>query len=166
MRRFITTLATAALVLMGCTDKKEKGEETTSTEAVEELSTQEEAAPKVNPEEGKALIAKLYSELYTNDKSINAVSKLLGDKLNAKLNEMDGEVPLVDYDPFINAQDYDTKSIQSTLTITELSDGLFQVDVEPMKDDKQTLQLTLGFDDTGTLKILDIPSNPDISVLK
>lgn len=166
MRRFITTLAIAALVLMGCTDKKEKGEETTSTEAVEELSTQEEAAPKVNPEEGKALIAKLYRELYTNDKSINAVSKLLGDKLNAKLNEMDGEVPLVDYDPFINAQDYDTKSIQSTLTITELSDGLFQVDVEPMKDDKQTLQLTLGFDDTGTLKILDIPSNPDISVLK
>lgn len=169
MKRLIALLAVASLVLAGCTSKKAEGDETTAADSTQEVTTQEETTPKVDPEEAKALINKLYTELYSNDnsiKSLDDVSDLLGDKLNAKLNEKDGEMPLIDYDPFINAQDFDAKSVMSSLTITELSEGLYQVEVEPLKGYKETIQLTVGYDDKGELKILDIPSNPDISVLK
>lgn len=170
MKRLIALLVVAALVLVGCTSKKAEGDETTTTAAdsTQEVTTQEETTPKVDPEEAKALITKLYTELYVNDNHIGSdvVLELLGDKLNAKLNEKDGEMPVIDYDPFINAQDWDTKRVMSSLTITELSEDLYQVEVEPLKGSKETIQLTVGYDDKGVLKILDIPSNPDISVLK
>lgn len=166
MKRLITILAIASLILAGCTGKKTEKDEATSAENSQEVAVQEDLAPKVNPEEAKSLITKFYTEVYDNNMSIDKWAEFLGDKLNAKLNEMDGEIPLFNYDPFINAQDYDANYIQSSLVITELSDDLYQVDVEPMKGYKQTLQLTVGFDDGGVLKILDIPSNPDVSVLK
>lgn len=165
MKRFIITLVVASIVFAGCTDKKAEKDETTATEVVQEVAIQEEATPKVDSEEAKSLISQLYTELYVNEISNDKRSGFLGDKLNAKLNEMDGEMPLIDYDPFIDAQDFDGKSVQSSLTITELSDGLFQVEVEPLKGYKKILQLTLGLED-GALKILDIPSDPNISVLK
>ena len=166
MKRLIALLAVASLVLAGCTSKKAEGDETTAADSTQEVTTQEETTPKVDPEESKALINKLYTELYVNDKTCDEISNFLGDKLNAKLNEKDGEMPVIDYDPFINAQDFDAKSVMSSLTITELSEGLYQVEVEPLKGYKETIQLTVGYDDKGELKILDIPSNPDISVLK
>ena len=169
MKRLIALLAVVALVLAGCTSKKAEGDETTAAaDSTQEVTTQEETTPRVDPEEAKALINKLYTELYVNDNHIgfDVVSELLGDKLNAKLNEKDGEMPVIDYDPFINAQDWDTKRVMSSLTITELSEGLYQVEVEPLKGSKETIQLTVGYDDKGVLKILDIPSNPDISVLQ
>lgn len=166
MKRLIALLAVAALVLAGCTSKKAEGDETTAADSTQEVTTQEETTPRVDPEEAKALINKLYTELYVNDKTRDDISNFLGDKLNAKLNEKDGEMPVIDYDPFINAQDFDAKSVMSSLTITELSEGLSQVEVEPLKGYKETIQLTVGYDDKGELKILDIPSNPDISVLK
>lgn len=166
MKRLIALLAVASLVLAGCTSKKAEGDETTAADSTQEVTTQEETTPKVDPEEAKALINKLYTELYVNDKTCDEISNSLGDKLNAKLNEKDGEMPVIDYDPFINAQDFDAKSVMSSLTITELSEGLYQVEVEPLKGYKETIQLTVGYDDKGELKILDIPSNPDISVLK
>lgn len=166
MKRLIALLAVAALVLTGCTSKKAEGDETTAVDSTQEVTTQEETTPRVDPEEAKALINKLYTELYVNDKTRDDISNSLGDKLNAKLNEKDGEMPVIDYDPFINAQDFDAKSVMSSLTITELSEGLYQVEVEPLKGYKETIQLTVGYDDKGELKILDIPSNPDISVLK
>lgn len=165
MKRLIALLAVAALVLAGCTSKKAEGDET-AADSTQEVTTQEETTPRVDPEEAKALINKLYTELYVNDKTRDDISNSLGDKLNAKLNEKDGEMPVIDYDPFINAQDFDAKSVMSSLTITELSEGLYQVEVEPLKGYKETIQLTVGYDDKGELKILDIPSNPDISVLK
>lgn len=161
MNKIITTLAIATLVLAGCTDKKSEDEETTATETTQEVSAEELSAPKVTPEEGKSLITKLYSELYTNEKLFEEMTGYFGDKLKARL------IPVVmDYDPFITVQDYDAKSIQNSLTITELSEGLFQVEVEPFEGIKVTLQLTLGYDDNGVLKVLDIPSDPNISVLK
>lgn len=160
MKKIITTLAIATLVLAGCTDKKAEGEETTATETTQEVATEDLSAPKVTPEEGKSLITELYSELYTKEKLFEEMSGYFGDKLKAKL------IPVRDYDPFINGQDYDAKSIQNSLTITEISEGLFQVEVEPLKGYKETLQLTLGYDDNGVLKVLDIPSDPNISVLK
>ena len=167
MKRLIALLAVVALVLAGCTSKKAEGDETTAAaDSTQEVTTQEETTPRVDPEEAKALINKLYTELYVNDKTRDDISNSLGDKLNAKLNEKDGEMPVIDYDPFINAQDWDTKRVMSSLTITELSEGLYQVEVEPLKGSKETIQLTVGYDDKGVLKILDIPSNPDISVLK
>lgn len=166
MKRLIALLAVASLVLAGCTSKKAEGDETTAADSTQEVTTQEETTPKVDLEEAKALINKLYTELYVNDKTCDEISNSLGDKLNAKLNEKDGEMPVIDYDPFINAQDFDAKSVMSSLTITELSEGLYQVEVEPLKGYKETIQLTVGYDDKGELKILDIPSNPDISVLK
>ena len=168
MKRLTALLAVVALVLAGCTSKKAEGDETTATGSTQEVSTQEETTPRVDPEEAKALINKLYTELYVNDnyRGSDVVSELLGDKLNAKLNEKDGEMPVIDYDPFINAQDYDSKSVMSSLTITELSEDLYQVEVEPLKGDKVTIQLTVGYDDKGVLKILDIPSDTKISVLK
>lgn len=166
MKRLIALLAVAALVLAGCTSKKAEGDETAAADSTQEVTTQEETTPKVDPEEAKALINKLYTELYVNDKTRDDISNFLGDKLNAKLNEKDGEMPVIDYDPFINAQDFDAKSVMSSLTITELSEDLYQVEVEPLKGYKETIQLTVGYDDKGELKILDIPSNPDISVLK
>lgn len=166
MKRLIALLAVASLVLAGCTSKQAEGDETTAADSTQEVTTQEETTPRVDPEEAKALINKLYTELYVNDKTCDEISNFLGDKLNAKLNEKDGEMPVIDYDPFINAQDFDAKSVMSSLTITELSEGLYQVEVEPLKGYKETIQLTVGYDDKGELKILDIPSNPDISVLK
>ena len=166
MKRLIALLAVAALVLAGCTSKKAEGDETAAADSTQEVTTQEETTPRVDPEEAKTLINKLYTELYVNDKTCDEISNFLGDKLNAKLNEKDGEMPVIDYDPFINAQDFDAKSVMSSLTITELSEGLYQVEVEPLKGYKETIQLTVGYDDKGELKILDIPSNPDISVLK
>lgn len=169
MKRLIALLAVVALVLAGCTSKKAESDETTAAaDSTQEVTTQEETTPRVDPEEAKALINKLYTELYVNDnyRGSDVVSELLGDKLNAKLNEKDGEMPVIDYDPFINAQDWDTKRVMSSLTITELSEDLYQVEVEPLKGSKETIQLTVGYDDKGVLKILDIPSNPDISVLK
>ena len=169
MKRLTALLAVVALVLAGCTSKKAEGDETTTAaDSTQEVSTQEETTPRVDPEEAKALINKLYTELYVNDnyRGPDFVSDLLGDKLNAKLNEKDGEMPVIDYDPFINAQDYDSKSVMSSLTITELSEDLYQVEVEPLKGDKVTIQLTVGYDDKGVLKILDIPSDTKISVLK
>ncbi len=165
MKRFITTLAIATIVLAGCTDKKAEKDDTTATEVAQEVTTQEAATPKVDSEAAKSLITQLYTDLYVNEISNDKRAGFLGDKLNAKLNEMDGEMALIDYDPFIDAQDYDAKSVQSSLTITELSDGLFQVEVEPLKGYKKTLRLTLGLEN-GALKILDIPSDPNISVLK
>lgn len=165
MNRFITTLAVASIVFAACTDKKSEKEETTATEVAHEVATQVETTPKVDSKEAKSLISQLYTELYVNEISYDMWSGFLGDKLNAKLNETDGEMLLIDYDPFIDAQDFDGKSVQSSLTITELSDGLFQVEVEPLKGYKKTLQLTLG-SENGALKILDIPSDPNISVLK
>ena len=166
MKRLIALLAVASLVLAGCTSKKAEGDETTAADSTQEVTTQEETTPRVDPEEAKALINKLYTELYVNDKTCDEISNSLGDKLNAKLNEKDGEMPVIDYDPFINAQDWDDKSVMSSLAITELSEDLYQVEVEPLKGYKETIQLTVGYDDKGELKILDIPSNPDISVLK
>lgn len=166
MKRLIALLAVAALVLAGCTSKKAEGDETAAADSTQEVTTQEETTPRVDPEEAKALINKLYTELYVNDKTRDDISNFLGDKLNAKLNEKDGEMPVIDYDPFINAQDWDDKSVMSSLAITELSEDLYQVEVEPLKGYKETIQLTVGYDDKGELKILDIPSNPDISVLK
>lgn len=170
MKRLIALLAVAALVLAGCTSKKAEGDETTAADSTQEVTTQEETTPKVDPEEAKALINKLYTELYVNDKTRDEISNFLGDKLNARLHEgidEDGKGPdAIDYDPFIHAQEYDAKSVMSSLTITELSEGLYQVEVEPLKGYKETIQLTVGYDDKGELKILDIPSNPDISVLK
>ena len=169
MKRLIALLAVAALVLAGCTSKKAEGDETTTAaDSTQEVTTQEETTPKVDPEEAKALITKLYTELYVNDNHIGSdvVSELLGDKLNAKLNEKDGEMPVIDYDPFIHAQDWDAESVMSSLTITELSEDLYQVKVEVMKGSKKTIQLTVGYDDKGELKILDIPSDPNVSVLK
>ena len=171
MKRLIALLAVASLILAGCTSKKAEGDETTAAaDSTQEVTTQEETTPKVDPEEAKALITKLYTELYSDEyamKTLNDVSDLLGDKLNAKLNERDGEMPVIDYDPFIHAQDWDAESVMSSLTITELSEGLYEVQVEVMKGSKKkTIQLTVGYDDKGVLKILDIPSNPDISVLK
>lgn len=169
MKRLIALLAVVALVLAGCTSKKAEGDDTTAAvDSTQEVTTQEETTPRVDPEEAKALINKLYTELYVNDNHIGSdvVSELLGDKLNAKLNEKDGEMPVIDYDPFIKAQDWDTKRVMSSLTITELSEDLYQVEVEPLKGSKETIQLTVGYDDKGVLKILDIPSNPDISVLQ
>ena len=167
MKRLIALLAVVALVLAGCTSKKAEGGETTAAaDSTQEVTTQEETTPRVDPEEAKALINKLYTELYVNDKTRDDISNFLGDKLNAKLNEKDGEMPVIDYDPFINAQDWDDKSVMSSLAITELSEDLYQVEVEPLKGYKETIQLTVGYDDKGELKILDIPSNPDISVLK
>ena len=166
MKRLIALLAVASLVLAGCTSKKAEGDETTAADSTQEVTTQEETTPRVDPEEAKALINKLYTELYVNDKTPEDISNFLGDKLNAKLNEKDGEMPVIDYDPFINAQDWDDKSVMSSLAITELSEDLYQVEVEPLKGYKETIQLTVGYDDKGELKILDISSNPDISVLK
>ena len=170
MKRLIALLAVAALVLAGCTSKKAEGDDTTAAaDSTQEVTTQEETTPKVDPEEAKALITKLYTELYPSDndiKTFDDVSDLLGDKLNAKLNEMDGEMPVFDYDPFIQAQDLDSKSVMSSLNITELSEDLYQVKVEPLKGNKVTVQLTVGYDDKGELKILDIPSDPNVSVLK
>ncbi len=166
MKRLIALLAVAALVLAGCTSKKAEGDETAAADSTQEVTTQEETTPRVDPEEAKALINKLYTELYVNDKTCDEISNFLGDKLNAKLNEKDGEMPVIDYDPFINAQDWDDKSVMSSLAITELSEDLYQVEVEPLKGYKETIQLTVGYDDKGELKILDISSNPDISVLK
>lgn len=166
MKRLIALLAVASLVLAGCTSKKAEGDETTAADSTQEVTTQEETTPRVDPEEAKALINKLYTELYVNDKTRDDISNFLGDKLNAKLNEKDGEMPVIDYDPFIKAQDWDTKRVMSSLTITELSEDLYQVEVEPLKGSKETIQLTVGYDDKGVLKILDIPSNPDISVLQ
>ena len=169
MKRLIALLAVAALVLAGCTSKKAEGDDTTAVaDSTQEVTTQEETTPKVDPEEAKALITKLYTELYVNDNHIGSdvVSELLGDKLNAKLNEMDGEMPVFDYDPFIQAQDLDSKSVMSSLNIMELSEDLYQVKVEPLKGNKVTVQLTVGYDDKGVLKILDIPSDPNVSVLK
>lgn len=166
MKRLIALLAVAALVLAGCTSKKAEDDETTAVDSTQEVTTQEETTPRVDPEEAKALINKLYTELYVNDKTRDDISNFLGDKLNAKLNEKDGEMSVIDYDPFINAQDWDDKSVMSSLAITELSEDLYQVEVEPLKGYKETIQLTVGYDDKGELKILDIPSNPDISVLK
>ncbi len=166
MKRLIALLAVASLILAGCTSKKAEGDETTAADSTQEVTTQEETTPRVDPEEAKALINKLYTELYVNDKTCDEISNFLGDKLNAKLNEKDGEMPVIDYDPFINAQDWDDKSVMSSLAITELSEDLYQVEVEPLKGYKETIQLTVGYDDKGELKILDISSNPDISVLK
>lgn len=166
MKRLIALLAVASLVLAGCTSKKAEDDETTAADSTQEVTTQEETTPRVDPEEAKALINKLYTELYVNDKTRDDISNFLGDKLNAKLNEKDGEMSVIDYDPFINAQDWDDKSVMSSLAITELSEDLYQVEVEPLKGYKETIQLTVGYDDKGELKILDIPSNADVSVLK
>lgn len=166
MRKTILMMATMML-FVACDGEKKNSSENEETVTVEEITEEVVATPVVTAEAGIAFIQELYNELYSNGKNIWDVEDYFGDALVAKLHEEDGgEVPLINYDPFINAQDYDKDSVMNSLVITELSEGQFQVEVEPLAGSKNILELTLGLDETGALKVLDIPSDPNISVLK
>ncbi|WP_082498267.1 DUF3828 domain-containing protein [Chryseobacterium sp. Leaf180] len=85
---------------------------------------------KNNSEKAIATIKDFYFSVYGNDENnADQKKKYLSERVIKRIDSLtsDSENLILDYDPFINGQDYDGKTIKKTLQIEPLNDNEYRV---------------------------------------
>ena len=164
----IILLAILGLALSACGHKTNSSdtEVTALADSLKQVVDAEMAKQSLKAEDCTALIREFFTEAYVKNDDFRSAEQFMGAALVAKLNEKNGKDFVIDYDPFIRSKYFRKKTMPKTLQVKELSTGSFQVDIEPLADYKVSIQLTIDRDANDDLKIMDIPSDPNISVLK
>lgn len=147
-------------------------EKTDKTNSVAQNSTVEKVS-KPKSEDHSQIIYNFYKEYFANGKNSEQIlekytTKQLRQILNAYTS--DGENLVLDYDPFIDGQDYDEETLIKTLKVKPLVGNLYQADfcLFPDKnshDNHRTVTYKLVPED-GKMKIAEIPSDAVLKDLK
>lgn len=158
----IVGLAPLLLVcsLVACTgsSRATSGSDSIATLVPIALTSEEEA-------EEMAFIRSFYDAGYTDEWTDDTLrhEAYLGAELIALLDSTiaDGEVGLFDYDPFTQAQDYNRSTLLESLRVKPTDrPHLYRVSLASLPDaDTVSIDLLLGRDRAGSLRIVNIPSD-------
>lgn len=166
----VLSLALAMAVgLSACRRAKQSEARDSAGQSVQTQAKESTPQEEIASEQAEAFVRAFYIERYAEKPYIEdcpAPNTTIGDALQRRLERSPDEEGWIDYDPFIQGQDFDSATLLPSLRLEALGSGRVRVLLQPIPDTTPIeIILQLAYDADGSLRIISIPSDPNLAKL-